>query len=355
MAVRRIRLVGFRALANQQLVLAPSLNLIVGENASGKTSLLEALDVMSRGRSFRSVQLTDIATWRGDGRWAIDLDQGEDQDIQRLKGRFQKGSFECRLHGDVVNREHMAKIFPSLILGPDLHRLMDDGPKVRRSLLDWALFHVEQSFVQHWRRYQQALRQRNAAIRRHEPLRQIHAWNEALLAEGDSITEYREQLVAALKPRFIEQVSGMSLLPDVELIYRRGWSKELSFGAALTKADDRAQSLLPTPVGPHRADLDLLATDGRAQTTLSRGQQKVFLICLAVALATVVHERMGRWPLLAIDDWQAELSEQSSSAVMALLQQYRGQRVISGFAPPTVPLGPDARVFHVEQGQFAEC
>lgn len=329
--------------------------MVVGENASGKTSLLEALDVMSRGRSFRSPHLTDIASWHGDGQWAIDLEQGIDNNVQLMKGRYQKGTFECRLHGEVISREAMAKIMPSLTLGPDLHRLMDDGPKVRRSLLDWALFHVEQSFVQHWRRYQQVLKQRNAAIRQQRPMKQICVWDETLLSEGETITRFREQLVEGLRPRFEDQIRAVALLNDVELVYRRGWSKELSFGEALHKLDDRGHSQLPTPVGPHRADLDLRSTIGRAQTTLSRGQQKVFLICLAVALANVVHERSGLWPLLAIDDWQAELSEQSSSAVIALLQRYPGQRVISGFAPPTARLGPDARVFHVEQGQFTEC
>lgn len=354
MAVRQLRIVGFRALANQTLSFSPTLNLVFGENASGKTSLLEALDIASRGRSFRCQHLGEIASWRGDGAWALDVRQGEATEDEPLKLRYIDGGLEARRYGESVNREQMARRFPALILGPDLHRLMEDGPKIRRAFMDWALFHVEHSFAHHWRRYQQALRQRNAAIRRHASKAEIRAWNESLLATGGAINQHRHQLINSLKLQFATTVSKANLLPDVELNYRQGWAKDQSFEAALDRADARDEIQAVTPVGPHRADLELLAAHGRVQAALSRGQQKVFLISLAIALARLVYDRVGHWPLLAIDDWQAELSDPTAAMIFDSLMAYPGQRVISGFRPPPGNYA-DARLFHVEQGQFSEC
>ncbi|WP_029889085.1 DNA replication/repair protein RecF [Polycyclovorans algicola] len=354
MAVRQLRLVGYRALKDQTIHFGPSLNFIIGENASGKTSLLEALDISSRGRSFRTQQLAEIACWQGDGRWALDLYQDGSVDQSPLKLRFVDGRLGAKRLDEASSREQMARSLPALILGPDLHRLTEDGPKIRRAFLDWALFHVEHPFAQHWRRYQQALRQRNAAIRRYARKAEIVAWNDTLLSAGAVINRCRHQLVDGLKIHFAKAVGELALLPDVELAYRQGWAKDVTFEAALAKADGRHEILTTTPVGPHRSDLELLAGPGRAQAVLSRGQQKVFLISLALALARTIHEKRGIWPLLAIDDWHAELSDQTAGMILNQLAEYPGQRVLSGFAPPAQPQ-QGAAMFHVEQGRFREC
>tara|TARA_R110000850_G_scaffold191461_4_gene318429 strand:- start:3850 stop:4914 length:1065 start_codon:yes stop_codon:yes gene_type:complete len=354
LGVRQLRLVGFRALATQTLAFSPGLNLLFGDNASGKTSLLEALDIASRGRSFRTQHLSEIARWDGNGEWALDVAHAHAVGDDLLKLRYRGGALESRQQSEVLSREQMARSLPALILGPDLHRLMDDGPKIRRAFMDWALFHVEHTFAEHWRRYQQALRQRNAAIRRQAPRPQIFAWNDSLLSAGTVITQHRRQLVEGLRVHFAATVSTTEMLPAAEIYYRQGWAKDLSFEAALNKADAHIGAQSATPVGPHRGDLELLAGSARVQTTLSRGQQKVFLISLALALANLVHERVGRWPLLAIDDWHAELSDNTAASILDKLRTYQGQRILSSFAAPTTAVA-EARLFHVEQGRFSEC
>lgn len=354
MAVRQLRLVGFRALATQTLAFSPGLNILFGDNASGKTSLLEALDIASRGRSFRTQHLSEIARWDGNGEWALDVAHDHAVGDDLLKLRYRAGNLEVRRQSEIWNREQMARSLPALILGPDLHRLMDDGPRVRRAFMDWALFHVEHTFAEHWRRYQQALRQRNAAIRRYAPKAQVSAWNDSLLSAGAVITEHRQQLVEGLKWHFAASVSKTALLPGVDINYRQGWTKNLSFEAALERADAHPGTQSPTPVGPHRGDLELLAGSARVQSSLSRGQQKVFLIILALALANLVHERVGHWPLLAIDDWHAELSDKTAALILEKLRTYQGQRIVSCFDTPITPV-TEARLFHVEQGRFTEC
>lgn len=355
MVFRQLWVRGFRGLTDQQITLGGRLNVIHGDNASGKTSVVECLDLVSRGRSFRTNQFREIAVWSGTGQWTVGATKRLDSADEPVRVQFTEDGLTCSVLGRSVTREYLARSAPALVLGPDLHRLADRGPAERRTFVDWALFHVEHSYVDVWRRYNAALRQRNASLRNGASAAEIAAWNPALIRFGGLMDAARRRWIDQMSPVFSEVASQMALLPDVALGYHPGWATNQQLAEALDRLTDNRARVGTTTVGPHRADLQLMSRNGKVTSGLSRGQQKIYLLCLAYAVAHTVGQLIERWPLLVLDDWHAELSEETARQVWALLGQYPGQVVLTGFSPPNSVRPEHTRVFHVEQGKIHEC
>jgi DNA replication and repair protein RecF len=158
----------FRCVARAELELDSRCNLISGANASGKTSLLEAIFVLGRGRSFRTAR-TEILIRNGAEAFTLAGKVAGAGRIRPLGMRLGRDGMEARVSGRPVSGlAELATVLPAQAIDPEVHRLVEGGPQERRRFVDWGVFHVEPSFVDHWRRYQRALRQRNAALRTHQ-------------------------------------------------------------------------------------------------------------------------------------------------------------------------------------------
>src|ERR1700690_298871 len=152
------------------------------------------------------------------------------------------------------SRAQLASAFPVQIIGPEVHRLIEEGPSRRRRFLDWGVFHVEPNFVIHWQNYRQALKQRNAALKARAPRPVVSAWDGDLVRYGELMSESRSRYVMQLTTE--AQALGKVLLEmDLGLGYRIGWDSSLKLRGALDRswANDYEQG--STQVGPHRAEL----------------------------------------------------------------------------------------------------
>ena len=193
MRVASLDIAGFRNLRQVSLNCAPGLNLLIGPNASGKTSLLEALYVLGRGRSFRTRQPRElIQTGATAFRIVATMRDGESR---RFPVGIERNARELTARiGGAPTRSlaELARQAPVLLLNPDSHRLLEDGPKQRRRFMDWGLFHAEPGFLDAWRRYDIALRHRNAALRTQSVDRVVDAWDGELAAAAARLDPWRE-------------------------------------------------------------------------------------------------------------------------------------------------------------------
>ena len=177
MGLQSLDICDFRNIATASLSFSPGLNLISGENAAGKTSLLEAIYCLGRVRSFRThVSAQPIrdgqSAFRLVGRVLSSAGRQFPIGIER-----QRSELEVHLDGQPVRRlSDLAGSFPVQIMSGDTPTILNGGPRYRRQTLDWALFHVEQAYREAWQRYTRALRQRNAALRAHMPVKQVTTW-----------------------------------------------------------------------------------------------------------------------------------------------------------------------------------
>lgn len=349
MGLASIQIENLRCLGSATLALAPRLTLIQGPNGSGKTSLLEAIFLAGRGRSFRT-RLTERLIAR-DADYLRVFAETIDP-THRIGFEYRReGSYEARLDGrDVESLAELPGAFFVEVIDPDIHRLIEGGPAERRRWLDWGVFHVEQSFLPHWLRFSRALRQRNAALKAGQDPR---IWDAALAEHGTAVARLRADWLDTLRPFWEQAVRRLSGL-EIQLGYSQGWSQEKTLLEALQEGGERDRERGSTLSGPHRADVPLRLAGASARDVLSRGQQKLVSAALVLALLSRLHSPGGRPPTLLLDDPAAELDPQRLEGLVELVQELQCQLVITSLAPDLRLFGQPERMFHVEQGRLHE-
>lgn len=357
MSLRRLKIHKLRNLNAVSITASQTLNLIHGANASGKTSLLEAIHFLARGRSFRTHHVQHLIQRDADKFTVFAESVDSSGQVIPVGISRSRKSLDIRVAGENVNGiSELAVHFPLLVINPDSHQLLEQGPRQRRQFLDWGVFHVEPRFYPLWLRYQRALRQRNAALRHHAHVSEATVWDRELISTGAEIDQlrqiYLDRLIPIL-PDFVEPLAGAGSLT---LVYQRGWNKELSLADSLQQGLRRDRERGHTGQGPHRADL-LFKLDGvPAQELVSRGQQKLLVSALRLAQASILGGLTGKRCLLLIDDLPAELDEQHRARLMALLAKLDAQLFITAIEPNLLPVEswPNRKMFHVERGTVSE-
>ena len=329
-------------------------NLIVGPNASGKTSLLEAVAMLGRGKSFRGVTAqhvvrhgTDQFTVHGRVRSA-----GVEHKLGVSNGRR---GLEIRIDGDDQGGSAaLAELLPLQIVDPNVHELVAGGPEERRRYLDWLLFHVEPNYLEAWRRFRRVLRQRNAALKEGPTPSTLSMWDKELSASGELVAEQRRQAFDGAEPRLRAMAAELLGVP-VEFELSRGWSGDMDLAEALSAGRPRDVALGTTHSGPHRADIKLRYDKRLAKRLVSRGQQKLLACSMVLASAAVVRESLGRPLLLLLDDPAAELDEQSLGALLAAVRGLDCQVIATALNADKTSLGDSVRLFHVKHGQLSSA
>lgn len=352
MHLRELDIHDFRCLAECRIEPGPGINLIVGENASGKTSLLEAIYYLGRGRSFRQTPPNRLIR-RGAESFSLYAEiESEEQRPRRLGAVREAGKTRVRLDGrDEVPLLDMVNTLPVQVIDPNLHRLLEDGPRYRRRYLDWGVFHVEHEFYPAWRRYRRALRQRNGALRRERPTADVVVWDSELVHAGKEVDACRRSYLdglARILPEIVGDILGEGA---VTLDYHPGWPKGEDFGSALLHSLDSDRRAGFTHHGPHRADLRVRVDSITARDWVSRGQQKVLTAALLLAQAALLDRRRDIRPVLLIDDLAAELGTTYRSAMLRTIAKLRGQCFLTFLDASLIPEDfGDVAMFHVEHG-----
>ena len=321
--------------------------MIAGLNASGKTSLLEAIFILGRGTSFRSSK-SDAAIQFGAEQFTVfgSLNEGE---VGRVGvGVSRASGLTVRIDGRPGTRAELVRTVPVQVLEPASHELIVGPPSVRRQFLDWSVFHVEQIFLEAWQQYRRALQQRNAALKQHS-IDAAWAWDSALISTGLLVDQCRRHLVDRMTEP-LRQAGGSLLDAEIELKYRSGWAEDAELGAALVAARDRDQQMSSTTVGPHRADLVVSVRERRARDTVSRGQEKLVVAALTLAQIQVVAEALGRPVILLVDEPGADLDRPHLQKLLSAVLAAPAQTFLTSLEPELLPMPESARLFHVEQG-----
>lgn len=348
MPLAELALENLRCIQRAELSLAPGINLIRGPNASGKTSLLEGIYLLGRGRSFRT-RNSERLIRRGES--SLQAAGGSAGAFgQSLRVRVVRGQpTVAEIAGvPVGSLAQLSQAFPVEVIEPGVHKLIEEASPRRRRWLDWSVFHVEPHFIDAWLRYTRALRQRNAALR--SAPETARAWDSELLRHGQALSDARASALAALEPYWRDTVKPLAGL-GAELQYVRGWSPGISFAEALESSwlRDRQRGL--THAGPHRADV-LVQVGGQAvRETLSRGQQKLVATAMILAQLKMLSARADLVPALLLDDPAAELDDQHLAGFVDQVKSLACQLILTSLEGTRAPFGTPERTFHVEQGR----
>jgi DNA replication and repair protein RecF len=339
----------FRCLSAVELELDPKANLFIGPNASGKTSLLEAAFFLSRGRSFRSRRRESLIAHGANDFVLTAMAQSMGAPVP-LGVRATRSDIEWRVGGAAASGiADVAEQFPAQVIDPEVHKLLEEGPGRRRRFLDWGVFHVEHGFLANWRRFQQALRQRNAALKNDASDADLAVWERELAISGEAL--------AAQRNAYLERIAvplrriGVALLSQpIVLDHQRGWSIDHPLLDALAADRGRDRRYRATQLGPHRSDITVRVGERAAKDYVSRGQQKLAAAGLMLAqLEIQEEERPGRSALL-LDDPAAELDGENLTRLMELVRGVPAQLWVTSLKPNVAELIEGGRVFHVKQG-----
>ena len=354
--LEHVSVLGVRNLARVDVDLSEGATALFGANGSGKTSFLEAIHLLGTGRSFRARHAKSIiqhshATCRVVGK----IRRGaRSQSVGVEKDR--DAGLRARIGGEnVSSMSELAQALPIVLLDTDSISLLTGAPEGRRRLLDGTLFHVEQGFLALWRRYIQAVRQRNGGLR-HGILDADSAWRRQLAEAGELLTAYRAQMAEQLSDRLAVLAASLSGdLADVSVQFRRGWDRSVDLAEALERSGQRDAAQGFTQVGPHRADLRVMVGDMLAADILSRGQMKLLLVALKLVQGRLIEESGTTRPLYLVDDLPAELDAAHCASVCRELGVNR-QVVLTAVdrtALETAWQAGPLSLFHVEHGRVA--
>lgn len=352
-----------RNLEAVDIELVPGLNLFVGPNGAGKTALLEAVHILSRGRSFRSSQSSKV----------IRTDQPEmivragitDEyrvSSQLSVARPRRGATLVRVDGESLpgGVSAASKLLPVQTMLPGVSDLVFSGPAERRRWLDWGVFHVEPSYLSAWRNYQQLLKQRNARLRQLQSVdgdNVLGTFTDQLLEAALPLAALRQRYVESWAPLFAETLSRLdeNLANIVSTLKPFGSLEDVDLAELMTQNASRDVKLGVTHSGPHRADL-LLKHNGRPLSdSLSRGQGKTVALAMMQSQASYLAMRTGQTSLFLIDDAGAELDRDHNAAFFESLAQTNAQIMATCTEEPWTGRaypGHERAVFHVKQGQI---
>ncbi|WP_100657543.1 DNA replication/repair protein RecF [Alteromonas flava] len=363
-----------RNLKDLSLSLSPSVNLVYGENGSGKSSILEAIHLLGYGRSFRTSQPKHIIQ-NGCDRFTVFTQCSDKDKTQRKIGlqRSQSETFECSIDGERSKKiADLASLFPVQIFTPQSVDLLLAGPSLRRKFIDWGLFHVEHHFHRLSSHYKRAVSQRNALLKQLKSSAQTRAnkvgpqdelfkqddyWVGQIANFSQQLNNHRTQYLARLKPYFNALVE--QFLPEfsIEISYYEGCDTSREILELLQEKRINDIRFGFTSVGAHKADLKIKADNKTAVEMLSRGQLRMLVAALQLAQSKILFDVKQQGGIFLLDDIGAELDEKKRSLFISELLKSDAQLFITAIDKSQFSLTKEIdnkKMFHVEHGHVTE-
>lgn len=373
MLLRDIRLHQFRSYEGLSLSPAPGLNLVVGPNGSGKSNLLEAAAVLAAGDSHRAAEAKQLFPWDKDAFSLHGVFAGEEDvlvDVRQQRGRPRQVKVNNALQKRL--RDWLGRI-PVVSFCPDDLDLVKGEPSVRRKALNRMMGQAVPKVADLLLRYQKVVEERNAALRSVQEGRaapsSLEPWDLALLREGAALSAARRDFIAGFGPRVAERHGTLSDGQErIALVYKPSFVLPASSGNApgepaeivaanrrrLQDLRDGELALGASLIGPHRDDVEILLDDRSARAYGSQGEQRTLAIAFKLAERTVLKERLGREPILLLDDMLSELDpvrrghlrsflEDGAQSFVTLTDLSQWEGLPGGGAEPAVITLPLAR------------
>lgn len=341
-----------------------SCNIIVGENGSGKSSILESIHFLGFGRSFRKSKISEV----------IQFEKKECIIFASVKDKIEQGSLknfgikksksgdnEIRIAGEKTAKlSQLSAQFPIISFTSDSLDLIEGGPLVRRRFIDWLVFHVKHSenVSQVYKDFYRVLEQRNQALKLGNK-QQINAWTQQFVELNLQIQSYRNEMINLLNQYLansFKEIESTKLNLKASLTYKLGWNENSKLHDLLTANIETEIRRKTSCFGVHRDDVSLELDSVTVKNILSRGECKRFVLAIFVAAERIISELTDKKCIWLLDDIAAELDTASLKRIMAVCDSTDNQMFFTCIEKDLALIKQVSqfghKVFHVKHGEL---
>lgn len=358
MYLRSITLKNFRTYLSESISFHRRFNLITGDNAQGKTNLLEAIYMLCNFRPFKQVGNLELITF------------GKEQ--SRIKGEIEAGNGlnevhialsgdgkNVRVNGKVVyNLARYSANFSVVLYLPSDLDIVKGSPSVRRQYIDTLISNLDMQHAKDVRTYYKTLGQRNALLSRGSKINAdtMEVWDEKLAESGARITARRVKAIKKVEEvlkKIYDSTSGVS--SDIEIAYSYSYDNtgniQQSIKQGLKSRLEKDKKRGHTSVGPHRDVISFHLNGKDTSSFASQGESKNLVLALKATEINIYSSMKEEKPILLLDDITSELDRKRKNFLFNLLLSYTGQIFVTSTSEEEIPYKGERKLFRVENGR----
>lgn len=361
--IKNIELSNFRNISMAEVSFSPDINIISGENAQGKTNLLEAIWLLSGGRSFRGSKDKELVKIGEKvahiGANVTDGDSEKYICVACSLSESKKGRFGKVNGGEFIKATNIVGNFYCVVFAPIHLSLVTGAPALRRKFMDACLCQLYPSFIDNWREYNRILEQKNAFLKNvnsykdSERIAYFDIFDSGLSVYGNRIYEKRKefcQMLSKLGCEYYRQISSEK--EEIEIKYQFAAENEDELYSLHYFNRNKDCRFGYSTCGIHREDIEITINGLAAKDFASQGQQRSIVLALKLAESDIMHQVTGIDPVVLLDD---VLSELDFSRQEYLLNNIKNKQVfISSCDSERIKLS-DSKKFIVKNGEICEC
>jgi len=302
--------------------------LIIGENGSGKTSILEAVYLALRGRSFKGVDTEMVR--RGEEYYRVELVKGDGSSVVVRWN----GAREFEVDGKKTRRLPKKSKYPVILFEPDDLYLVGSAPSRRRDYFDKLLAQLNEEYGLALGKYNKALKQRNDVLKNESVTRDdVFSWGVMLAKYGAALSVWRDEFVEKINQRLTDVYRDIARNEDaigIKFVFKE--RNESKYLAELNRTFERDRYVGHTTFGAHLDDYVFWFNDEKADGSASRGEVRSMILALKFIEAKIIREETNKDPLVLLDDIFSELDERRQKHLINNFKSY--QVIISGTSVP---------------------
>lgn len=351
MKVLKLKFKNFRNIENIEIIPEKEMNVIFGENAQGKTNILEGIWLFTGAKSFRGAKDNEYINFNSGKKAELELTflaEGIEKEA-KIEIEEKRTSF---LNGKKLKfASSLAGNFNAIVFSPNDLRLISDGPSQRRRFLDTAIGQLYPQYIEILRNYSRAVTQRNKLIKdfKYDSTVSVmlDSFEEEIAQSGEKIILYRKKYIDLLNLFLPAVYDGLSDGREkLETTYISSF--EGNFLEELKKRRKEDMFSATTSIGPHRDDIDFKINGYYARSFGSQGQKRSIALSLKLAEAEVINKNVGEWPIFILDDVMSELDPKRQNFI---LNKIEGMQVfLTCCEPSNVKNLNKGKIFNVKEG-----
>ena len=353
MRIKSLKIENFRNIKDIQIFPSDEMNVIYGENAQGKTNIIEAIWLFTGAKSFRGAKDEELKRFSCEkARLKIEFEAEKIEKSAQIE--INEKRIACLNEKPLKSVSHLAGKFNAIIFSPTDLRLLSDGPKLRRKFLDMAICQLYPTYIEILRGYTKAVTQRNKILKdfknNSSVLPLLDVFENEIALSGEKIIKYRLRYIEILKEFIPEIYKGISNGQENFEIEYISSNKSENLLTDLKNSRKEDMFTYKTSVGPHRDDLEFKINGISAKNFGSQGQKRSVALSLKLAEAEILKKNTGEYPICLLDDIMSELDPKRQNFILNHIKEM--QTFLSCCDPETLKNLKEGKRFKVKNGEI---